>query len=51
LTDEAIANDEDRKEIENRLKRLREFANLAQILSDRLRAELDFSDNDALSSE
>jgi hypothetical protein len=51
LTDEEAANDEDRKEIENRLKRLEEFAKLAQNLTDRLRAKLDFTDNDALSSE
>ncbi len=51
LTDEEVANDEDRKEIEARIERLENFANLAEKLSDRLRAKLDFADNDTLSSE
>ncbi|NTU49842.1 MAG: hypothetical protein HGA87_02945 [Desulfobulbaceae bacterium] len=50
LTDEEVANDKDRKELVNRLKRLEEFADLAQNLSDRLRAKLDITDNDTMSS-
>ncbi|UJP01740.1 MAG: hypothetical protein LZF85_08010, partial [Nitrosomonas sp.] len=45
LSDEDTATNEERKEIESRIKRLEDFANLAKMLSDRLRAKLDTIDN------
>jgi len=41
LSDGGTATNEKRKEIENRIKRLEDFSNLAKILSDRLQAKLD----------
>lgn len=46
LSDKETATNEERQEIENRIKQLEYFANLAEMLSGRLRAKLDTIDND-----
>ncbi|NTW15854.1 MAG: hypothetical protein HGA41_00095 [Syntrophaceae bacterium] len=51
LNDEDLVTDENRNIIEDRIKRLKEFENLAATLSDHLRAKLDLTDNNTLSSE
>ncbi len=51
LTDDEATPDEDRKEIENRIKRLDSFSNLAKLLSGRLKAKLCVIDNESEGTE
>ncbi|UJP02362.1 MAG: hypothetical protein LZF85_11395 [Nitrosomonas sp.] len=45
LSDEETATNEERKEIESRIKRLKDFVNLAKMMSDHLQAKLDTINN------
>ncbi len=48
LNDEDVVTDENRNVIENRIKKLKEFENLAATLSDHLQAKLDITDNNSV---